>query len=169
MSRTVCPLQWRHNEHDGVSNYQPHDCLLSCLFRRRSKKTSKLRVTGLCAGNSPMTGEFPAQKDSNAENVSIWWRHHATRPDANVSNRINDRWVYHQNITTAKNSYRHPEVFIFKTIANLHNWNLSLIRQRWKFTGIMSKSYKHTVTHLKWYINRYLGIYCIWLKYIPHL
>ena len=42
----------------------------------KSKKTSKLRVTGLCAGNSPVTGEFPAQRASNAENVSIWWRHH---------------------------------------------------------------------------------------------
>ena len=46
-------LQWGHNDHGGVSNYQPHDCLLNRLFRRRSKKTSKLRVTGLCAGNSP--------------------------------------------------------------------------------------------------------------------
>ena len=44
--------------------------------RRRSKKTSKLRVTGLCAGISPVTCEFPAQKASNAENISIWWRHH---------------------------------------------------------------------------------------------
>ena len=44
--------------------------------RRRSKKTSKLRFTGLCAGNSPVTDEFPAQRASNAENVSIWWRHH---------------------------------------------------------------------------------------------
>ena len=26
----------------------------------------------------PVTGEFPAQKASNAENVSIWWRHHET-------------------------------------------------------------------------------------------
>ena len=34
--------------------------------------TSKLRVTGLCAGNSPMTGEFPAQMASYAESVSIW-------------------------------------------------------------------------------------------------
>ena len=42
-----------------------------------SKKTPKLRVIGLCAGNSPVTGEFPAQRASNAENVSIWWRHHA--------------------------------------------------------------------------------------------
>ena len=41
------------------------------------KKTSKLRVTGLCAGNSPGTGQFPAQLASNAENVSIWWRHHS--------------------------------------------------------------------------------------------
>ena len=45
---------------------------------RKSKKTSKLRVTGLCAGNSPVTGEFPAQRASNVQNVSIWWRHHDT-------------------------------------------------------------------------------------------
>ena len=48
------------------------ECLLGRLIRRRSKKTSKLRVTGLCAGNSPETGEFPAQRASNAENVSIY-------------------------------------------------------------------------------------------------
>ena len=44
-------LRWRHNERDGVSNHQPHDCLLSRLFWRRSKKSSKFRVTGLCEGN----------------------------------------------------------------------------------------------------------------------
>ena len=69
-------LKWRHNERDGVSNHQPHDCSLSRLFRHRSQKTAKLRVTGLCEGNSPVTGEFPAQKASYAENVSIWWRRH---------------------------------------------------------------------------------------------
>ena len=61
------PLQWCHNEHDGISDHQPYDCLLNRLFRRRSKKTSKLRVTGLCAGNSPVTGEFPAQMASDAK------------------------------------------------------------------------------------------------------
>ena len=71
-------LRWRHNGRDSVSNHQPHDCLLNRLFRRRSKKTSKLRATGLCAVNSPGTGEFPAQMASNAENVSIWWRHHVS-------------------------------------------------------------------------------------------
>ena len=54
--------QWRHNDRDGVLNHQPQDCLLNRLFRRRSKKTPKLRVTGLCEGNSPVTGEFPAER-----------------------------------------------------------------------------------------------------------
>ena len=49
-------LHWRHNDHGGVSNHQPHGCLLNRLFRYRSKKTSKPRVTGLCAGNSPHKG-----------------------------------------------------------------------------------------------------------------
>ena len=72
-------LQWHHNGHDCISNRQPHDRLLNRLFRCRSKKTSKLRVTCLCAGNSPGTGEFPAQMASNAENFSILWRHHVIR------------------------------------------------------------------------------------------
>ena len=50
-------------------------------------KISKLRVTGLCEGNSPGTGEFPAQMASYAENVSIWWRHHE------LGNSDNDQWL----------------------------------------------------------------------------
>ena len=57
-----CTLQWRHYERDGVLNHQLRDCLLNRLFRRRSKKTLKIRV--------------PAQRASDAENISIWWRHH---------------------------------------------------------------------------------------------
>ena len=48
----------------------------SAVYSGRSKKTSKPHVTGLCAGNSPVTGEFPAQMASNADNISIWLRHH---------------------------------------------------------------------------------------------
>ena len=69
-------LKWRHNGHDGISNPQPHHWLLNRLFRHRSKKTSKLPVAGLHAGNWLVTGEIPAQMASNAENVSIWVRHH---------------------------------------------------------------------------------------------
>ena len=60
-SRLAAPrlvtLQRRHNGCGGNSNHQPHHCLLNRLFRRRSKKTPKLRVTGLCAVNSPVTGD----------------------------------------------------------------------------------------------------------------
>ena len=42
----------------------------------RSKKTSKLHVTGLCEGNSPVNCAFPTQRASNTENASIWWCHH---------------------------------------------------------------------------------------------
>ena len=76
-SENVVSLQWRHNRRDGVSNHQPHHCLLNPLFRRRSKKASDLRGTGLCEWNSPVTGEFPAQMASNAENLPMWWRLHA--------------------------------------------------------------------------------------------
>ena len=76
-SLQIPSLLWRHNGLDCVSNHQPHECLLNRSVGCRSKKTSKLRVTGLCVGNSPETGEFPAQMASNAENVIIRWRHHA--------------------------------------------------------------------------------------------
>ena len=88
-------IQWRHNGRHGVSNHQPHDCSLNGLFILRSKKASKFRVTVLCEGNSPVTGEFPTQKASNAESVSIWWRHHVptygTAIDQGVRMAIHDQ------------------------------------------------------------------------------
>ena len=84
----------RQNDHAGVGfECFWNNTMTSSWARRRLKspasplftqpfirvQISKLRVTGLCAGNSPVTGEFPAQMASNAENVSIWWRHHEKR------------------------------------------------------------------------------------------
>ena len=110
---TLTTLQWHHNGRDAVSNHQPHDCLLNRLLRRRSKKTPKLRVTGLCAGNSPGTGEFSAQRASNAENVSIWWRHHET---------INS-WI-------VVKSYN-PSTAIFNYVIRTYNlW--SIAEQNWR-------------------------------------
>ena len=62
MTSDACTLLWRHNGPDGVSTHQPHDCLHKCLFRRISKKTPKLCVTGLCTVNSPVTGEWPVTR-----------------------------------------------------------------------------------------------------------
>ena len=70
------PLQWCHKEPDGVSNHRRLDSFLNRLFRCGSMKTSWLRVTGLCEGNSPVTDGFPSKRANNAENASIWWRHY---------------------------------------------------------------------------------------------
>ena len=66
-------LQWRHTERHGVSKYRRLEHLLN---RLQIKEKTKLRVNGLYEGNPPVTGGFPSQKASDAENVSIWWRHH---------------------------------------------------------------------------------------------
>ena len=71
--KVIATLQWRHNERDGVSHHWRIYRLLKILFMHRSKKTPKLRVTGLCEGNPPVSGGFPSLRDSNLEDVSIWW------------------------------------------------------------------------------------------------
>ena len=67
-------LRWRHNGRHGISNPPASRLFTQPFIQTQIKETSKLRVNGLCAGNSPGIG-FPAQMASNAENVSIWWRH----------------------------------------------------------------------------------------------
>ena len=78
--RVVCkmlaiPLQWRHNGRDGVSNHQPHGCLLNHFNGRRSKKTQSSASLAFV----PVTGKFPSQRASNAKKGSIWWRHNAIK------------------------------------------------------------------------------------------
>ena len=69
-------LHWRHNDHDGVSNHQPHCLFTQPFIQTQIKENIKApRHWPLC-GEFTGTGEFPAQKASYAENVSIWWRHH---------------------------------------------------------------------------------------------
>ena len=58
----IFTLQWRHNEHNDVSNHRRLDCLLNCLLRHRSKNTLWLRVTGFREGNPPVTSGFPSQR-----------------------------------------------------------------------------------------------------------
>ena len=67
LSHNSSELHWRHNECDGVSNHRRLNYLLKRLFRCRSNKTSKLHVSALCEGNSPVTGEFRAQRVSSSE------------------------------------------------------------------------------------------------------
>ena len=87
-------LHWRHNDHDGVSNHQPFGCFLNRLFRRRSKKTSKLRVTGLCEKNSPGPVNSPhkgpvTRKMFPFDDVimsGVFWNRHSSLPLARMTN-----------------------------------------------------------------------------------
>ena len=89
-------FQWRHNERDCVSNHRLIDCLLNRLFRRRSKKTSKLRVHVLCEGNSAVTGEFPAQRPVTRKcfhlKTSSWNGTHYTK----------DLWTHNWNLLVVR-------------------------------------------------------------------
>ena len=136
-----------------ASQNRRHDCLLSRLFRRRSKKASKLRVTGLCEGKSPGTCEFPVQTASNAENVSIWWRHHwfpcrrhyvtgisifvmftHHKIDYGTLSLIN--WIgwqtsarkWHNNWKTSRRSF---------STANIFNFVLLLITLPWRYKSVV--------------------------------
>ena len=109
-SRFIHPgtLLWCHNECDGTSNHQHLDCLLKCLLKLRSKKASKPHITGLCEGNPAVTSGLPSQRTSNAENVSIWWRHHElTKATGNHEWKLSGIWPelcgaeYHQFLIKA--------------------------------------------------------------------
>ena len=76
-SNNAVELKWRHNDRDGVSNHQPHDCLLNGLFRRKSTKTSELRITGFVKGihrwpvNSPQQEPVTRKKFSFDDVIMI--------------------------------------------------------------------------------------------------
>ena len=80
--RLIGSLHWRHNDHDGVSNHQPHGCFTQPFIQTQIKETIKApRHWPLC-GEFTGPGEFPTQRASYAENVSIWWRHHVEMADS---------------------------------------------------------------------------------------
>ena len=77
--RVTGSLQWHHNGRDIVSNHQPHHpTVYSTVYsdadqRKHQSSASLAFVREIHRGP---TDEFPTEMASNAENVSIWWRHH---------------------------------------------------------------------------------------------
>ena len=141
-------LPWRHNGPNDVSNHQPRECLLNRLFGHKSKKTWKLRVTGLCAGNSPETGEFPAQMASNAENISIWWRHHGesvTPPIMNIYTIQRSAWG------TWMSCIDGPNCWVVTLVEDLH-CDTSLFNVGREFTSGM-KIFQYSDWATPWHIT----------------
>ena len=144
----VVPLQWRHNERDGVSNHRRVHGLLNRLFRSRSKKTSKLRVTGLCEGNSPVTDEFPSQRASNTENVSIRWRHYAM---SGVSIAVVINLICIATFSLAKDTYHHLSYCHLRD--ERHYW----IKMRTQQSVLVERTVELQVFEMSWCSCHSLG------------
>ena len=69
-------LQWRHNGRDGVSDHQPYDCSLNCIFKEQIKENSQSAASQASVREIHRWPVNSLTKTSNAKNVSIWWRHH---------------------------------------------------------------------------------------------
>ena len=143
-------LRWRHNGSVGVSDQRPHDCLLSRSFRCRSKKTPKRHVTGLCAGNSSVTGEFPAQMASNAESISIAWRHRDNKSRRQTVPMVSIKLVYIYILQY--------QIYIIVYKFNQHNGQNSLSSWATK------KIYKSRITGLvEWTGDQWINL----TKFVP--
>ena len=129
----VFTLQWRQNERDGVSNHQPHDCLLNRLLVQIKENIKAPRRWPLC-GEFTVTGEFPAQRASNAEKVSFWWRHQEFNWKFSSVPVVQP----HDNSITLK----------YLRVVLLDDWPTKLLNKQtccWRYT--MALSYDITVMH----------------------
>ena len=89
---------WRH----WPFVISPKGCIMPKLESNLRNPMLVLRVTGLCAGNSPVPGEFPAQMASNAEIVSIWWRHRVSDDTCNPGLCTSGKASYHKILIFSK-------------------------------------------------------------------
>ena len=124
-------LPWRHNGRDSVSNHQPHHCLLNCLFGRRSKKTSKLRVTGLCVGNSPgpvnSPHKWPVTRKMfpfddvimNSLKIKLQWRHN--EPDG-ISDLRSASRLFTQRVYSGADQRKHQSSASLAFVLGIHRW-----------------------------------------------
>ena len=118
---TPIPLHWRHNDHDGVSNHQPHGCLLS-----RSKKTSKLRVTGLCVWDSPGPVNSPHK---GPVTLKMFPFDDVIMPTAktNVKQTWNDRVACYANATIGITNYAPHHTHIWATPTHFTTFVISVM------------------------------------------
>ena len=112
----------------------------STVYSGRSKKTPKLCVTGLCVGNSLVTGEFPTQRANNMENVPIWWCHHIqTTKTVIISLYLQATWSKNDISLVHEISFIYLIFFIIETEKSGHQCDhdhaVSANRILWVYAG----------------------------------
>ena len=150
LCRMLSTLQWRNNGYSGILNHQPHDWLFNCSFRRRSKKTSKPRVTGLCAGNSQH--KWPGtQKMFPFDDIimSFWFGNH-TWPKF-----VHRMWVIGENVANVFYCLKWQSLVFLLCYAFLH-WEI--------YNYIFSDRQTVILIFLKLFWQDYFETYFIWCK-----
>ena len=97
----------------------------SRLWRRRWRKTSKLRVAGFVTG-------FPSQRASDAENVSIWWRHHGVGVCHLAAISVGNVLISYKTYSVSSNSpmigYPHQSLTFSVSLSHIKkSWRYSLL------------------------------------------
>ena len=136
----IVALQWRHNERGGISNHQPYDCLLNRLFRRRSNKTPKLRVTGLCAGNSPVIRWWPV----NYPHKGPVARKMFPFDDVIMQRYIEMKWNNHRELMT--HFCNVLNCYILSAKCTQKTFMLAVLRLRYSDAGVRSNTEHWNVT-----------------------
>ena len=129
------PLHWRNNYLDGVSNHQPHGCLLNRIYRRRSKETSKLRVTGVCVGNSPGPVDSPHKGQVTPKNVSI---HRSSDVTTSIPERNRDMFHIARKC-----------------------WIDFIAGSNFRLTSSFKHNKENVLSHFTWYISGYYSLQVI--------
>ena len=98
------------------------------------QKTSKIRVTGLCEGTSPVTSDVHAQRASNAENASIWWRYHVQKDFYSTGT-----WLFQKRNINPNFVYTGVTELYFVTLHMIHKPHstvlLVYLHFRWKLNA----------------------------------
>ena len=83
--QTSWTSQWHHNERDGVSNHQPHDCLLNRSDQRKHQSSAPLAfVRGIHRGPLKTPHKRPVTRNMTPFDdvfMKLWW---ITREASNI-------------------------------------------------------------------------------------
>ena len=131
-------LQWRHNGVDGVSNHQPHDCLLNRLFcgdQRKYQSSASLAFLG----NPP---KWPVTRKMFPFDDVIMVSGELGDSHTYIENDPPPPWVralqLSQMLTVSRNYFKWQCIiyYVFKTIKHMEiQWNV------WSFLAFWQWSY----------------------------
>ena len=137
-------IKMASGKHHGVSNHRPFHCFFNGLYWSTPKKTSRSTLLVLCERNPPVTGGFPSQGVSNAENTwTMSWRHHGKMNQRGLRQRPWDMTICLNLYIIWELKIRHQR--IFQTLIFMHCYistSLLLLKETLCFDSNANEVYR---------------------------